>query len=68
MVTPLSQYIGAQAILNQTTGERYKIVTDEVIKYALGHFGEQAAPVEKPILDKILKNAPGKRAGELGAA
>ena len=55
MVTPLSQYIGAQAILNQTTGERYKIVTDEVIKYALGHFGEQAAPVEKPILDKILK-------------
>ena len=55
MVTPLSQYIGAQAILNQTGGERYRIVTDEVIKYALGHFGELAAPVEKPILDKILK-------------
>ncbi|OQY48213.1 MAG: hypothetical protein B6240_04955 [Desulfobacteraceae bacterium 4572_87] len=55
MVTPLSQYIGAQAILNQTGGERYKVVTDEVIKYVLGHFGELAAPVEKSVLDKILK-------------
>ena len=55
MVTPLSQYIGAQAILNRTGGERYRIVTDEIIKYVLGHYGELAAPVEKSVLDKILK-------------
>ncbi|MCB2191260.1 MAG: carboxyltransferase [Deltaproteobacteria bacterium] len=54
MVTPLSQYIGAQAILNYTLGERYKIVSDEIIKYALGHFGELIAPVDKPVRDKIM--------------
>lgn len=53
MVTPLSQYIGAQAILNHTAGERYKIVTDEIIKYVLGHYGELAAPVDKDVLDRI---------------
>ena len=55
MVTPLSQYIGAQAILNQTTGERYKVVTDEILKYALGHFGELAAPVDKEVMDSIKR-------------
>ena len=55
MVTPLSQYIGAQAILNHTTGERYKIVTDEVIKYVLGHYGELIAPVDKDVMDRINK-------------
>lgn len=55
MVTPLSQYIGAQAILNHTLGDRYKIVSDEIIKYALGHFGELIAPVEKEVMEKIKK-------------
>jgi oxaloacetate decarboxylase alpha subunit len=55
MVTPLSQYIGAQAILNHTVGERYKIVTDEIIKYVLGHFGELAAPVDKDVMDRIKR-------------
>jgi len=55
MVTPLSQYIGAQAVLNHTAGERYKIVTDEVIKYVIGHYGELAAPVDKDVLDRIMR-------------
>ena len=55
MVTPLSQYIGAQAILNHTAGERYKIVTDEVIKYVIGHYGELAAPVDKDVLERIMR-------------
>jgi len=55
MVTPLSQYIGAQAILNHTAGERYKIVTDEVIKYVLGHYGELAAPVDADVLERIMR-------------
>ncbi|MCF8038776.1 MAG: hypothetical protein K9K79_05610 [Desulfohalobiaceae bacterium] len=54
MVTPLSQYIGAQAILNLISGERYKTVTDEIINYVLGHYGELAAPVEKQVRDKLL--------------
>jgi oxaloacetate decarboxylase alpha subunit len=55
MVTPLSQYIGTQAVLNHTAGERYKVVTDEIIKYALGHFGELAAPVDKDVLNRIKR-------------
>ena len=55
MVTPLSQYVGAQAILNHVAGDRYKIVTDEVIKYVLGHYGKLAAPVDKEVMDKIMK-------------
>jgi len=55
MVTPLSQYIGAQAILNISTPERYDVVTDEMIKYVLGHYGELAAPVDQAVKDKIMK-------------
>lgn len=55
MVTPLSQYIGAQAILNLSTDERYGVVTDEMIKYVLGHYGELAAPVDEAVRDKIMK-------------
>jgi oxaloacetate decarboxylase alpha subunit len=55
MVTPLSQYIGAQAILNHTLGERYKIVSDEIIKYAQGHFGELIAPIDDEVMAKIKK-------------
>jgi oxaloacetate decarboxylase (Na+ extruding) subunit alpha len=42
MVTPLSQFVGSQAAINVIIGERYKEVTDQVIRYALGQFGEEA--------------------------
>ena len=54
MVTPISQYVGAQAILNHTTGERYRIVTDEVIKYILGHYGDLAAPVDPAVRARVM--------------
>jgi oxaloacetate decarboxylase alpha subunit len=54
MVTPLSQYVGVQAILNITSGQRYKVVTDEIIKYVLGRYGELAAPVEERVRDRIM--------------
>ena len=55
MVTPISQYIGAQAILNQTTGERYEVVTDEIIKYVLGHYGDLAAPVDPDVRQRLMR-------------
>ena len=55
MVTPISQYIGAQAVLNHTSGERYRIVTDEVIKYILGHYGDLAAPVDPDVKARVMK-------------
>lgn len=60
MVTPLSQYIGAQAILNLTSEERYSVVTDEMIKYVLGHYGELAAPVDEDVRARIM-NMPRTR-------
>jgi oxaloacetate decarboxylase alpha subunit len=55
MVTPLSQYVGSQAAINVISGERYKEVTDQVIKYALGQFGEEAASsMDGDAKDKIL--------------
>lgn len=61
MATPYSQFVGAQALFNITTGERYKIVPDEVIRYVLGHYGEPDGPVDPNIKDKILGSPKAKR-------
>jgi oxaloacetate decarboxylase alpha subunit len=55
MVTPFSQFVGSQAAINVIKGERYAEVTDQVIQYAIGLWGEEAASeVEPNIKDKIL--------------
>jgi oxaloacetate decarboxylase alpha subunit len=55
MVTPLSQFVGSQAAINVIVGERYKEVTDQVIKFALGHAGAEGARDMNPtVKDKIL--------------
>ncbi|TBL79853.1 pyruvate carboxylase subunit B [Paenibacillus thalictri] len=56
MVTPFSQLVGTQAVLNVLHGERYKIIPDEVKKYVLGHYGKLIAPIDGNILDKIVEN------------
>src|SRR5437764_7322751 len=55
MVTPLSQFVGSQAAINVIVGERYKEVTDQVIRYALGHAGaEGARDMDPNVKEKIL--------------
>jgi oxaloacetate decarboxylase alpha subunit len=54
MATPFSQLVGIQAVLNLVNGERYKTIPDEIIEYALGYYGETAAPIEPDVLDQIL--------------
>jgi oxaloacetate decarboxylase (Na+ extruding) subunit alpha len=54
MATPLSQLVGTQAVMNVVTGERYSIVSDELIAYAAGHYGEPPAPIEPDVLDRIM--------------
>lgn len=55
MVTPYSQFVGVQAAMNVILGERYKEVTDELIQYALGGWGEEESSSIAPnIKDKIL--------------
>jgi len=53
MATPFSQFVGIQAVLNIVLGERYKVVPDEVIQYALGHYGPLMRPVQADVLDRI---------------
>jgi oxaloacetate decarboxylase alpha subunit len=61
MVTPLSQYVGSQAAINVVVGERYKEVTDQVIRYALGQFGQEGADEMDPdVKDKILNRPRGR--------
>jgi oxaloacetate decarboxylase alpha subunit len=54
MATPFSQFVGIQAVLNIVTGERYKIVPDEVIQYTLGHYGPLMRPVAPDVADRVL--------------
>jgi len=55
MVTPYSQFFGVQAAVNVMVGERYKEVTDEVLLYTLGLWGEEEAQsIEPNLRDKLL--------------
>jgi oxaloacetate decarboxylase alpha subunit len=55
MVTPFSQFVGSQAAINVIRGERYEQVTDQVIQYALGYWGKEAAgEVDPNIKDNFL--------------
>ena len=49
LVTPTSQIVGTQAVLNVMTGSRYKSVTNEVKNYFLGQYGQSPAPVNAEI-------------------
>jgi pyruvate/oxaloacetate carboxyltransferase len=54
MATPYSQIVGAQAIENILSGERYQRITDEAIKYVLGLYGEPVAPIDPKVMDKVM--------------
>jgi pyruvate carboxylase subunit B len=49
LVTPTSQIVGTQAVLNVMTGARYKSVTNEVKNYFLGQYGKAPAPVNENV-------------------
>jgi pyruvate/oxaloacetate carboxyltransferase/biotin carboxyl carrier protein len=54
MATPYSQIVGSQAFENVISGERYKKITEEVIKYALDLYGKPAVPLDQNLMDKIM--------------
>jgi pyruvate carboxylase subunit B len=54
LVTPTSQIVGTQAVLNVLMGERYKVVPKEVKDYVKGLYGRTPAPISKEIITKIL--------------
>lgn len=54
LVTPMSQMVGTQAVLNVLNGERYKMAVKEVKDYLLGKYGKSPAPVNKEVAKKII--------------
>ncbi|MCX7654310.1 MAG: pyruvate carboxylase subunit B [Fervidobacterium sp.] len=54
LVTPTSQIVGVQAVLNVMTGERYSKVTKEVKDYVKGLYGKPPAPIDEELAKKIL--------------
>ena len=53
LVTPTSQIVGVQAVLNVLGGKRYGMVTDETKRYAAGYYGRTPAPIEPKLHKKL---------------
>src|SRR5262245_25029497 len=54
IVTPVSQQVATQAVRNVIDDERWSNVSDETIRYFLGHFGEPPAPVDPDVAERVL--------------
>lgn len=54
LVTPTSQIVGTQAVLNVLTGERYKSITKETSGVLKGEYGATPAPVNKELQERVL--------------
>lgn len=56
LVTPLSQMVGTQAVMNVLSGERYKLVPNEIREYVEGYYGKSPAPIDPVIFDYLNIN------------
>ena len=54
LVTPLSQMVGTQSVMNVISGERYKLVPKEIKDYLHGNYGQSPAPVNEDVRKKII--------------
>lgn len=57
LVTPTSQIVGSQAVINILTGERYKSMTKETAAVLKGEYGATSAPVNKELQKKVLNGS-----------
>ena len=55
LVTPSSQIVGTQAVMNVIAGERYRMVPKESYKLVAGEFGKTVKPMNPEVVEKILK-------------
>ncbi len=54
LVTPSSQIIGTQAVLNVLSGEKYKMIPNEIKEFVRGKYGKTPMPISKEIVKKII--------------
>ena len=57
LVTPSSQIVGTQAVMNIVMGERYKMVTKETRDLFAGKYGTLPMPLNDDVAEKVLKGA-----------
>jgi oxaloacetate decarboxylase alpha subunit len=53
VMTPFAQIVLTQAVMNVTNRERYKVIPDEAIRYAIGRFGKPNVPIDARVMDRI---------------
>ncbi len=53
LVTPLSQIVGIQAVLNVLTGKRWGVIPDEMKKYILGYYGKAPGKIDPEVTKKV---------------
>ena len=58
LVTPTSQIVGTQAVINVLSGERYKTITKETAALLKGEYGSTPAPVDTHLQKNILEGSP----------
>jgi oxaloacetate decarboxylase alpha subunit len=56
VMTPFAQMLQTQAVMNVTGTERYAVIPDEIIRYALGLFGRPNVPIDAEVMDRIMAN------------
>ncbi len=56
LVTPTSQIVGTQAVVNVLMGERYKVISQEVRDYCRGLYGRAPAPLNPDLVKKAVGN------------
>lgn len=54
LVTPLSQMVGTQAVMNILSGERYKMIPKEIKDYVKGLYGQPPAPISQEMTERII--------------
>ena len=58
LVTPMSQIVGTQAVLNVLTGKRWSMVPAEMKDYLAGYYGKAPGPLSREVVEKVLGDTP----------
>lgn len=56
LVTPLSQMVGTQAVMNVLSGEKYKMISKEIKDYVKGFYGKPPSKIAQQLNEKILED------------
>ncbi|QZH75017.1 MAG: biotin carboxyl carrier protein [Erythrobacter sp.] len=64
VMTPFAQMLQTQAVMNVTAAERWSVIPDEIIRFAIGRFGRPNAPVDPDVMDRIMANPRTKQLQE----